>query len=214
MSSRTLLPMLLALACGALMGAVVSGLLNRGPMRFEPRGAQAASAPPSLAPVLERLERIESALRELRLSGPAAPATDPSSPLDPPPADPSASSRVPLAIPAEGLPVDEQLASLQAAIVALRHAVEEQTPTARFPTIDMLRRAPAEQNQQALLQLQALGWQAALKRVQWLTQDEVLQTYGRPSEISWNGVKWSYRIGNVNVTFEFVQDYVVKVLMQ
>jgi hypothetical protein len=209
MSSRTLLPSLLALAGGVLLGFLLSGLLGRDPIRFEPDGVQPAPTPPSLAPVLERLERVESALRELRPSAPAAPAADPSSPLNPPPADPSASSRVPLAVPAEGLPVDEQLASLEAAIVALRHAVEEQTPTARFPTIDMLRRAPAEQNQQALLQLQALGWQAALKRVQWLTQDEVLQTYGRPNDINWNGVRWSYLPGGV--TFEFVQDYVVRV---
>jgi hypothetical protein len=204
-----LLPSLLALAGGVLLGFLLSGRLRREPIRFELDGVQPASTPPSLAPVLERLERIESALRELRISAPAAPEADPSSPLDPPPADPSASSRIPLAVPAEDLPVDEQLASLEAAIIAMRHAVEEQTPAARFPTIDMLRRAPAEQNQQALLQLQALGWQAALKRVQWLTQDEVLQTYGRPDDISWNGVKWSYRPGNV--TFEFVQDYVVKV---
>lgn len=219
MSARRLLLALLFLGLGFALGSFVGA----PGMRFDAE----ADPGPGRAPVAagdpaERLERIEAAvarLLELQDAGVAAAATAPR-PLEQPAATPAAASpaRVPVAVAPlaeapDGPTIEEQLAALRTELQSLRQALTEHTLPARFPTLEALRAAP-EMNTPAIEGLHALGCaggSALRESVRWLSQDEVLARYGRPSSIKPNGV-WFYRLEGRswwNVSLEFVEDYVV-----
>lgn len=186
----------------------------RAPASAEREGVAAVERSAE-AEILARLARIETALGERGDAGLAA-ALPPStlaaaSPLE---ARRVEQASLPAAPPVDLAPLEAEIAALARAVEALQQVVRSSETSAKFPSLELLRSA-SEPNWEQLDVLVGLeGSQEELQaRVHWLSQEEVLATYGRPDWIDSAG-QWHYegqkagRKAGVEVTFHFISNYV------
>jgi hypothetical protein len=115
----------------------------------------------------------------------------------------------------------DQVQALSKLHESLLQALSDPAIPANFPTLELLRQSPKEQDWsklQAILDEYARSGEsimAVTERFRWMSQEEILQTYGRPTEISESGV-WTYARPNAapgqfnNIDFIFVNDYVMQ----
>jgi hypothetical protein len=218
MSARNLPLALIFLALGLALGFVFSPRSREVPKDGDRSALEAIDA---------RLERLEQALGRERAGAVLQPAVPPAA-LQEATAHPT-SERIPVAsergpaIEESGQPsMAEELAALRAAVESLRGALAERGMTARFPSLEMIRAAP-EINLRELEDLRARAnggpdlRNAMRESTRWMSQEDVLARYGRPSRITPENGTWVYTLqrqddgNNRRVEFRFVENYVTYV---
>jgi hypothetical protein len=215
MAARIVLPLVL------VVGLVLCwALWVRAPASAE-RDEVAAIQRSAEAEILARLARIEAALGD-RDDARLAAAPGPSALAAPSPVETRRAEEASLpSTPAVDLaPLEAEVAALARAVEAFQLVAQSGETPAKFPSLALLRGAP-EANWDQLGLLVELGRAQRNEdlnaRVHWLSQEEVLTTYGRPDRIFPDGT-WFYGQGdNVpghtrnTVRFKFTSDYVLEV---
>ncbi len=207
MSARNLPLALVFLALGFALGC----LFTTSGGREAPKNGERVA----LEAIDARLARIELALDHARIAEttPAAPPSEGGTALIGSAAS-SAPERHPVETATDQPPVADELIALRKAVETLRRTEPGRAVAARFPTLGMIRGAP-EPNAQALEHLHAqlcaggATYAAAQESLHWKSQEEILATYGRPTQIQGNG-EWFYELAGENrsLIFQFVEDYI------
>lgn len=116
--------------------------------------------------------------------------------------------------------LSDQIDILASLLESLQKSIADGMIPAIFPSLELLRRTPVEQDWTRLQQIvdEAESGQESrdvmMSRLLWMSQEDVLFMYGRPSRIFTNG-NWEYSrksaTGNDRVVLHFIQDYVINV---
>lgn len=221
MTARTLLPTLVALVVGIALGWFLSSRVTTAPI---PGSRSGGVEQEGLASLKTSLEEIRSILRDQEIeasvrSGVRTEEVDESSlqlaqspdrvPVGPTPGLPALDAQVET--------LREQVEAMGSLLEALRKSLAEGSMPAILPSLELLNRWPAEQNWSQLQQVieSRDDYEGLMNRLRWMSQDDVLRTYGRPTWISESGL-WTYdRPGAkgrpASVQFTFTQDYVMQV---
>ena len=222
MNTRAIVLVACALALGVGLGRLVPWPAG-SPVKSA--GVEARASGESLADIQASLKEIRSVLNDLAVE--EAPSHDVGDGADEVLRLHERSSvRVPVG-PAPGVDaLEEQVDALREQVdymsdllESLRKSIADGAIPASFPSLDLLRRTPAEQDWsqlQQFIEAYTAGKESIdllMTRVQWMSQEEVLRNYGRPSSILKDG-SWLYRTSPPSppglVRIYFIKDYLMR----